>query len=602
MANFRKTKSISRRLALTVLIISIFCLVEFVGLYFSSQNYLQGISEFYELNQVTENLENVKKLINSVEEGIKLKRPGGISLETRAIYQDVIDQARQLLSNSITTPHFQREQISQLVRQAQVSTADFWNTVQNIPPKDPALSAQTFIALQLALETRELCNKAQIQLGDISDQIFTDIYGNRFTPLLVSLSLALVLICFALFLGLRISRHLDRSLQNILSALQSVSKGDLNARASVVAADEIGEISMAFNQMTENLAHTTVSRNYIEGIIESMLDCVVVLDPTGHIVRVNRVMSKTFGYDSSELISQPIEMILPELSFPRENKLETETKAVSRTGRSFPISFSLSPLEIEKGLSGHFVLVIRDITNLKETEQELKDRNLDLSNANRELEAFSYSVSHDLRAPLRSVDGFSQALEEDFGTILPEEAKLYLVRIRTAIQKMGKLIDDMLNLSRITRAAINPVPVDLSQIVQEITTEIESQEPNRHVETNIEGHVEAIADPSLIRVALQNLIGNAWKYTSKHPEAHIKFGVTSDKLQRPVFYIRDDGAGFDMAYSKKLFGAFQRLHGNSEFPGTGVGLATVQRIIHRHGGQIWAESEVEKGSTFYFTL
>ncbi len=600
--NFRKTKSISRRLALTVLVISAFCLVEFVGMYFASQSYLLNISEFYELNQVTENLENVKKLVNSVEEGLKLKKAGGLTPETMLIYQDVITQSQDLLSRSLKMPNFQNEAISDLMRQAQQSTTEFWRLVQQLPKHEPQLSAQTFIALQIALETRELCNKAQIQMGDISDQIFSSMYDNRFVPLLASLSLALILIGLALYLGLKISRHLDTSFQTLLRALQSATSGDLGARASVLAPDEVGELSLAFNQMTESLAKTTVSRNYVEGIIESMVDSVVVLDPTGRIVRANRVMTETFGFENHHLIGQPISVILPEIRIPNTGKFEAESVGLSHNGRKFPISLSLSPLEIEKGLSGHSVLVIRDITSLKQTEQQLKDSNLDLSNANRELEAFSYSVSHDLRAPLRSVDGFSQALEEDFGSQLPSEAKAYLARIRTSVQKMGKLIDDMLNLSRITRTAINPSPVNLSEIVHEITEEIESQEPKRHVETKIEEHVEAIADPSLIRVALQNLIGNAWKYTSRHPEAHIEFGVKTSQNNRPVFYVRDDGAGFDMAYSKKLFGAFQRLHGNSEFPGTGVGLATVQRIIHRHGGSIWAESAVEKGSTFYFTL
>jgi len=227
--------------------------------------------------------------------------------------------------------------------------------------------------------------------------------------------------------------------------------------------------------------------------------------------------------------------------------------------------------------------------------------NQQLETANKELEAFSYSVSHDLRAPLRSIDGFSLALLEDYGDKLDNEGRDYLERVRGATQHMAQLIDDMLNLSRVTRSEMRHEIAHLSAMAREIGEGLRKTQPEREVEFIIAENVTATGDERLLRVVMQNLLGNAWKYTGKHARARIEFGV-KDEGGKPVFYVRDDGAGFNIAYADKLFGVFQRLHRRGKFPGTGVGLATVQRIIHRHGGRVWAEGEVEKGATFYFTL
>jgi signal transduction histidine kinase len=229
--------------------------------------------------------------------------------------------------------------------------------------------------------------------------------------------------------------------------------------------------------------------------------------------------------------------------------------------------------------------------------QAITDERNKLEAANRELEAFSYSVSHDLRAPLRGIDGFSLALLEDCADRLNEAGKDYLGRIRAATQQMGQLIDDMLNLSRVTRSEIDREKVDLSSLAAAVADELKKGEPGRDVEFRIEPGLSAKGDRRLLKVALENLLGNAWKYTGRHPRARIEFGCKGK-----IFFVRDDGAGFDMTYADKLFGVFQRLHKAAEFPGTGVGLATVQRIIHKHGGRIWAEGEVEKGAAFYFTI
>ncbi|NOU47507.1 MAG: PAS domain S-box protein [Bacteroidales bacterium] len=237
----------------------------------------------------------------------------------------------------------------------------------------------------------------------------------------------------------------------------------------------------------------------------------------------------------------------------------------------------------------------------QQLEQRVNERTAQLEIINKELEAFSYSVSHDLRAPLRSIDGFSHALIEDYEDKVDEQGKNYLQRIRIAAQRMAQLIDDMLGLSRVNRSEMNIQSVELSRLVRDIVNELRETQPDREVEFIIKQGIIAQGDGRLLRIVLENLIGNAWKFTSKHPTARIEFGELHEN-DRQVYFIRDDGAGFDMHYAQKLFGAFQRLHTNTEFSGTGIGLATVQRIIHRHGGNVWAEGEVEKGATFYFTI
>lgn len=233
-------------------------------------------------------------------------------------------------------------------------------------------------------------------------------------------------------------------------------------------------------------------------------------------------------------------------------------------------------------------------------EQRVLERTEELESAVREQEAFSYSVSHDLRAPLRHINSFSAILREEYGAQIPREGIECLDRICTASGKMGALIDDLLELSRVSRTGIDPQPVNLSELAAQILRMYQETDPHRIVKTSIVKEVMVLGDPTLLRQLLDNLLGNAWKYTSKKPSALIEFGVAQFAGEE-AFYVRDDGVGFDMLYKKKLFTAFERLHG-SEFHGTGIGLATSQRIIKRHGGNLWAEGKVGEGATFYFTL
>lgn len=236
----------------------------------------------------------------------------------------------------------------------------------------------------------------------------------------------------------------------------------------------------------------------------------------------------------------------------------------------------------------------RHIRDRKRIENALKG-------SNQELEAFSYSVAHDLRAPLRGINGYSRALAEDYGATLDSQAHEYIDRIVAATERMGQLIDALLSLSRVTRVDFRRERVNLSRLADAVVTQLRASQPERVVDFVNEGEVLAQGDAPLLRALLENLIGNAWKFTATRPRARISFGVQDDS-EPAIYYVRDDGAGFDMAYAEKLFAAFQRLHTEREFAGTGIGLATVQRIVNRHGGRVWAEGKVGEGATFHFTL
>ena len=365
----------------------------------------------------------------------------------------------------------------------------------------------------------------------------------------------------------------------------------------------------------------TGSQEYSDSIINTVREPLIVLDQDLRVVKASRSFYEFFKVKPKETVGQLIydlgnkqwdipklrellETILPQKTTFENYEVEHDFATIGRR------IMLLNARQIERVLGKEriILLAIEDITERKEIEAGLEKTRKDLVKArdaaeaaNKELEAFSYSVSHDLRTPLRSIDGFGQALLEDYQDKLDDTAKSYLDRIRKATQHMGRLIDDMLKLSRVTRSDFHPESVDLSAMVRAISKKLKEDNPDRTVDVVIREDVFARGDPTLLKIALENLVNNAWKFTGKEERPKIEFG-TAVKEGKKACFIRDNGAGFDMAYVNKLFGAFQRLHTSLEFPGTGIGLATVQRVINRHGGQVWAEAEVGKGATFYFTL
>lgn len=282
-------------------------------------------------------------------------------------------------------------------------------------------------------------------------------------------------------------------------------------------------------------------------------------------------------------------------------------EGVRADGTRFWASLTAVKQTDEKG-EIYFDGVIGDVTARKQAEFEIRELNArladqltELTAVNKELEAFSYSVSHDLRAPLRSIDGFSRALIEDYYDRLDAQGRDYLERVSDASQRMSRLIDDLLLLSRITRAEMTKTSVDMSAMAREIIDDLRRVDPQRVVDCEIEAGLVVEADARLLRVALTNLLDNAWKFTGKTPAAKITVGRHA-RENANLYYVADNGAGFNMAYADKLFGVFQRLHNVNEFPGTGVGLAIVQRVVHRHGGKLRVEAAVDRGATFFFTF
>ncbi|MGE3933475.1 MAG: ATP-binding protein [Rhodospirillaceae bacterium] len=391
----------------------------------------------------------------------------------------------------------------------------------------------------------------------------------------------------------------------------------------VLTLNAIGAWLLARHRLARETAEATIRRSEVvsRSLLEAAPDAVIITDTGGRIVRVNAQTERLFGYTRDELIGTEVWRLLSERhrdrfrGGPPDTALDTRPRlldasldihAVRRDGSEFPVAISINSAQIDGE-----TMVFADVRNIsrlrraehrvRELNAQLQRDNASLDQTNRELEAFSYSVSHDLRAPLRAIDGFSQALLEDYADKVDDAGRDYLNRVRAATQRMGELIDDLLKLARVTRTEMDTADVDLSALAREVAAEVGAREPGRDVELTVEPGIVVHGDPRLLRVALENLLGNAWKFTGGRGPARIAFGRRESSGETVVF-VRDNGAGFDMAYAGKLFGAFQRLHGAREFPGTGIGLATVQRIVHKHGGRIWADAEPGKGATFSFTL
>jgi len=355
------------------------------------------------------------------------------------------------------------------------------------------------------------------------------------------------------------------------------------------------------------------AQSQLAAIVESTDDAVIGKDLEGTIVSWNSGAEVVYGYNAKEVIGKSISLLMPPVHPDEYKEFLTkkssgeliknyETQRRRKDGQIIDVSLTISPFKDTSGKITGGSIIARDITEKKKLEKVVVKARDAAEAANKELEAFSYSVSHDLRAPLRSLDGFSQVLFEDYANQLDEQGKDYLQRIRKASQHMAELIDALLMLSRMGRKEMHYETVDLNTLAQATLAELRQTQPKRQIEFVIEEGLAVQGDSQLLRVVMENLLNNAWKYTGKQPEARIGVGALRQGDGKRTYFVCDNGAGFDMAFADKLFKAFQRLHTPNEFPGIGIGLATVQRIIHRHGGRVWAEGEVEKGATFYFTL
>lgn len=364
-----------------------------------------------------------------------------------------------------------------------------------------------------------------------------------------------------------------------------------------------------FSKIVRDVTRKKMEEDRFRLVVEAAPNAMVMVGKDGSIVLVNSQTERLFGYPREELIGQLIEILVPVrfranhpglrggfFAGPQARPMGAgrDLFGLRKDGSEIPVEIGLNPIETDEGT---FVLAaIIDITERKKAEHAAK-----IEAAGKEMESFNYAVAHDLRAPLRKIFGFNDLLTRRLGGKLDAESRACLAKVQDSVTLMDEIIEGLLKLSRILQQEPKREAVDLSRLAAEIAAELSHAQPHRRVEFVVAPRVTVQGDPEFFGIVMRNLLENAWKFTAKHDRARIEFGVTAQAGER-VFFVRDDGAGFDMAYSDKLFGAFKRLHAAQTFPGTGIGLATVRRVINRCGGRIWAEAAVERGATFFFTL
>lgn len=424
------------------------------------------------------------------------------------------------------------------------------------------------------------------------------------------------------------SEYLQKSISvpilQLVETARAVSKSkDYSVRARKYGSDELGLLAETFNEMLAQLQDRVRTDAYLAAIVESSDDAIVGKDLRGTIVSWNSGAKQMFGFSQEEIIGKPVSLLTsPDRPDEEQSILERiekgvrvdhyETIRIRKDGRPLEVSLTLSPIRDAQGEIVGVSSIARDITERKRAEEEIRrlnqqleervqERTAKLSQANKELEAFTYSVSHDLRAPLRHIEAFAKILEEEISAEGDPALLSYAGRIRKGTRTMSQLVDDLLNLSRVERTAISVQKVDLKAVVQEVVTDLKPDSVSHPIEWKIGLLPIALGDPGLLRQVFANLLSNAAKYSRNRSPAMIE--VNSYQAEgETILFVRDNGAGFDMKFKHKLFGAFERLHRAEEFEGTGIGLAVVRSVIEKHGGRIWAESELDKGATFYFTF
>ena len=396
---------------------------------------------------------------------------------------------------------------------------------------------------------------------------------------------------------------------------------------TVITQLELRRTLTAHRRAEEELLQRTTELNQFKNTLDQTLEAVFIFDPESlRFTYVNQGAKRLTGYSQTELMQMtPVDFNKPAVTLEKFKQLVQplitgvqpsftfQSLQGHKDGHETPVEVFLQLIRLE-GQAPCFVAMVNDISARIQAQKEIlqlnaelevrvQQRTAQLQTANQDLEAFSYSVSHDLRSPLNTIDGYSSLLVKEIGaSATTERGKHYLARIRSGVVQMGELIDSLLALAQVSRTTLRRESVDLSALAETVLNAYREREPGRAVQLAIQPGLVVQGDQSLLRQVLENLLGNAWKYSSKQPQTHIIFRRESGPDGDAVYMVRDHGAGFNMAYSDKLFGVFQRLHTASEFEGTGIGLATVHKIIKRHGGRIWAESVPGQGATFYFTL
>jgi PAS domain S-box-containing protein len=379
------------------------------------------------------------------------------------------------------------------------------------------------------------------------------------------------------------------------------------------AGEFLGAVNMLMD-VTES-KETERAAAHFAALVASSDDAIMSKTLKGIVTTWNKGAERLYGYTAEEMIGQPVRKLIPPERHDEEPVIlerlargETidhyETVRRRKDGSLVDISLTVSPIKDSKGAIIGASKIARDISRLKRTEADLKRTNEALAESNKELESFSYSVSHDLRAPLRTIDAFLRIMEEDFGGQLEAEARRCLGIVRTAAVQAGRLIDDLLEFSRLGRIGMDLRPVEMAELAREVADELRLMEKERTIDLTIHDLPPCRGDGRLLKIVWTNLLGNAFKYTRRRAAARIEVGWLPDdhRSDASVYYVKDNGVGFNMKYAQKLFGVFQRLHTKEEFEGTGVGLAIVHRIVQRHGGRVWAEDKVDAGASFYVSL
>ncbi len=459
------------------------------------------------------------------------------------------------------------------------------------------------------------------------EEAYQSVMINSALAILITIAVALL----AVLVASTLARRLAVPLENLMETATQISEGNRELQAEVSGPTEVASLALAFNNMTSQLRQTLANLEqkvaertqqlqdtlkFQEEILSSSATGIVAYDDTGQCVLVNEATAKLVNATTKQLLAQNYHHIeswkksgLYESALEAFNqRKEIEKEIFMTTSFGKDAWFNCRFTSFESGGRRHLLLTVNDMTDHKRIEQEILNLNqklrvqaTNLSVANKELEAFSYSVSHDLRAPLRAINGFTNILLEDYAINLDEVGKRVCNIIRENTQRMSQLIDDLLSFSRLSRTEMQTFPIDIADLVNSVFRELTAHLDQLRIHLKIDTLPDAMGDPMLIHQVWTNLISNAIKFSAKREQPYIEIGSQSTETE-VVYYIKDNGAGFDMQYAEKLFGVFQRLHSEQEFEGTGVGLAIVQRIIHRHGGRIWGEGNVDQGATFYFSL